>query len=34
VAHFLEAKLAANGVHNIVRRRAGGFVNEDGAIER
>ncbi len=30
---FLMPKLAADGVHDIVRRRAGGFINENGAVE-
>ena len=34
MADFLDSKLAANRVHDIVRRRAGGFVNEDCAVER
>ena len=33
MAHLLDAKLAADGVHDIVGCRTGGFVHEDGPIE-
>ena len=33
MADFLDLKAAADGVHDIVRGRAGGFVNENGAVE-
>ena len=34
MADLLDAELAADGVHHVVRRRAGGLINQDGAIER
>src|SRR5882724_8506986 len=33
MADFLEPELGANGVHDIVRSRAGRFVDQDGAIK-
>ena len=34
VADFLDAELAADGVHDVVRGGAGGFVDQNGAVER
>ena len=33
MADFLDLKFAANRVHDIVRSRAGGFINENRAVE-